>query len=282
MNSRIRLAFVAFVAVGMCALGIVVNAGANHSQTDLLSIGPNGGNGAFDASLRRTIRRRLARVLHHGREPGQRRHRQLCRRLRARREHDHADLDRPINGNGAFDASFAGATPDGTHVFFETNEKLTSTDTDTAQDVYERFGGTTTEVSIGPAGGNSAIDSFYAGISTDGARVFFVSYDKLTSDDLDTGRKDVYERSGGTVTLVSAGGNGAFGAEFDGASADGTRVFFHTDESLVGADTDSVARRLRALRGDDDARLDRTDQRQRSLRAPVQGNLAGREPWSSS
>jgi Ca2+-binding RTX toxin-like protein len=39
---------------------------------------------------------------------------------------------------------------------------------------------------------------------------------------------DVYERSAGQATLVSTGspGNGAFDAEFVGASADGSRVFF--------------------------------------------------------
>jgi RTX calcium-binding nonapeptide repeat (4 copies) len=44
------------------------------------------------------------------------------------------------------------------------------------------------------------------------------------------------------MTLVStgpAGGNGSRAALFRGASADGTRVFFTTDESLVSADTDA-------------------------------------------
>jgi hypothetical protein len=117
---------------------------------------------------------------------------------------------------------------------------LTSTDTDSAGDVYERFGGTTTEVSVGPAGGNSANPSFFVGNSADGTKVFFESYDMITSSDTDGGRKDVYERSGGTVTQLSTGGNGAYGAVFDGATPDGTHVFFHTDESLVGGDTDGI------------------------------------------
>ncbi len=53
---------------------------------------------------------------------------------------------------------------------------------------------------------------------------------------------DVYERSGGQTTLLSTGptgGNGAFDARFEGASADGSRVFFLTDEPLVSADTDT-------------------------------------------
>ena len=50
---------------------------------------------------------------------------------------------------------------------------------------------------------------------------------------------DVYERSGGQTTLVSTGpfgGNGASPATFAGASVDGSRVFFVTDERLVSAD----------------------------------------------
>ena len=49
--------------------------------------------------------------------------------------------------------------------------------------------------------------------------------------------------AGGQTTLLSTGptgGNGAFDASFTGASADGTRVFFGTEESLVSADTDAA------------------------------------------
>jgi hypothetical protein len=98
------------------------------------------------------------------------------------------------------------------------------------------------QVSTGPAGGNGAIASAeYRGASSDGLRVFFYTVESLVSADSDTSW-DVYERSGGQTTLVStgpAGGNGDFDAPFAGASADGTRVFFHTEESLVVADTDT-------------------------------------------
>ena len=51
---------------------------------------------------------------------------------------------------------------------------------------------------------------------------------------------DVYQRSGSATTLISAGtSDGLHGASFAGASADGTHVFFTTDDKLVGADTDS-------------------------------------------
>jgi hypothetical protein len=53
----------------------------------------------------------------------------------------------------------------------------------------------------------------------------------------------VYERSAGTTKRVSAGqvnGNSGFAANFRGASADGTRVFFDTFEQLVPSDGDGA------------------------------------------
>ena len=53
---------------------------------------------------------------------------------------------------------------------------------------------------------------------------------------------DVYQRAGGTTTLIStgpAGGNGNFDAGYREISADGAHVFFQTQEQLVAADTDA-------------------------------------------
>ena len=79
---------------------------------------------------------------------------------------------------------------------------------------------------------------------------------------------DIYERSGGTTTLVSAGRDQRQRRLprdlLRGASSDGSRVFFDTDEQLVSGDTDSLRRHLRALRGDDDP----------GLRAQINGNGA--------
>jgi hypothetical protein len=228
-------------AVCLLVLGALsLTASANHSQTDLTSIGPDGGNGAFDA-------------LYGGASSdGSHAFFTTSESLVSADTDSSADVYErvgttttlistgPTGGNGALQARFGGVSADGTHVFFDTLEALTSSDTDNARDVYERFGGTTTEVSIGPTGGNSAVDSFYVGNSTDGATVFFVSYDGLTSDDTDSSRKDVYQRSGGVVTRLSTGGNGPYGADFDRATPDGTHVFFHTEEALAGTDTDST------------------------------------------
>ena len=138
-------------------------------------------------------------------------------------------------GTANLPASFAGSSQDGNHVFFETDESLSPSDTDSSRDVYDRSGATSTLVSEGTADTPAS----FAGASQDGSRVFFHTQESLTAGDTDTAR-DVYERSGGNTTLVSAGGNGAFPATFVGASQDGATVFFQTDEALTAGDTDTA------------------------------------------
>ena len=86
-------------------------------------------------------------------------------------------------------------------------------------------------------------ESSYRGTSADGSRVFFATDEQLEPDDTDT-KADLYERAGGITTLVSigsAGGNGALDSSYRGASADGTRVFFGTDERMHASDRDAKA-----------------------------------------
>lgn len=146
----------------------------------------------------------------------------------------------PAGGNGAFDALLSGSSADGSRVFFRTAESLVSSDTDNAGDVYQRSGGATTIASTGPAGGNGALSAHFDGASADGTRVFFTTEESLVSGDTDN-QEDVYQRSGGTTTLISTGtsGNGSQPALFEGASQDGTHVFFRTKSALVATDTDS-------------------------------------------
>jgi hypothetical protein len=147
----------------------------------------------------------------------------------------------PAGGNGSFHAGFEGNSADGARVLFSTREQLVAADTDSAGDIYERSGGSTTLVSTGPAGGNGSFEAHYRGTSDDGARVFFETEESLVASDTDSAG-DIYERSGGTTTLLSTGpdgGNGSQGASFRGASSDGSRVFVETEETLVASDTDS-------------------------------------------
>jgi Tol biopolymer transport system component len=169
---------------------------------------------------------------------------------------------------GASPASYKGSSADGKVVFFETNEPVVPGDTDTKRDVYERSyddelgikSYVTREVSLGPAGGNDAYNALFEKASADGTLVFFSTEESMVEADTDH-RSDVYMRNmiTGTTTLVSVGepacapacGNGPVDAGFAGASADGNKVFFVSEERLAAADTDnSVDIYVRDLAGE--------------------------------
>jgi hypothetical protein len=148
----------------------------------------------------------------------------------------------PAGGNGTFYSAFAGISADGTHLFFSTPESLVAGDTDAFQDVYDRSGGQTTLMSVGPDGGNGDNPANFSGASKDGARLFFSTDEALLATDTDL-YPDIYERFSGQTTRISTGANGGTGdffASWAGASEDGTRVFFETDESLISTDTDAA------------------------------------------
>lgn len=162
----------------------------------------------------------------------------------------------PACGNGPVDAGFAGASADGTKVFFVTEERLAAADTDSSVDIYMRdlSNETTSLVSAGgsscaPACGNGPFDAALRGISADGSHVFFTTAESLSSADNDS-VADIYVRelAGETTTLVSQGGSGCAPAcgngtkvpIFQDSSQNGSRVFFSTDEPLVGADKDTA------------------------------------------
>ena len=125
-------------------------------------------------------------------------------------------------------AFFGGATPDGSRVWFTTDEALLPADTDTADDLYERHGTTLTLVS-GPDAAANTFTSF-GGATADGTTVWFTTNKSLLPTDTDT-FNDVYQRAGGVLTLVSGPGFG-FSTGFTGASADGTHVYFVSDKVL--------------------------------------------------
>ena len=223
------------------AIALVASAGANHNVQSHISTGSTGGNGAFDAYFAGTS------------EAGTPAFFETDEKLVAADTDGQFDVYQrsgtvttllstgPTGGNGTFDAYYLGTSTDGTRVFFDTEEKLVSGDTDNQFDVYERSGGTTTLISIGSSGGNGALDARFRGASDDGSKVFVETDESLVPGDTDT-VTDIYERSGGSTTLIStgpSGGNGSFFADFSAASADGSVVIFSTDESLVAADTDA-------------------------------------------
>jgi Tol biopolymer transport system component len=149
----------------------------------------------------------------------------------------------PGCGNKAFSATFADVDADGETVFFETKESLADADTDSSTDLYVRdlVGEETTLVS---AGGNGDFEVSRRGISADGAFAYFTTAEALSGGDGDSAF-DIYARDleGETTSLVSTGscggcGNGGAVPIFNGSSADGTRVFFSSEEKLVEADTD--------------------------------------------
>ena len=142
----------------------------------------------------------------------------------------------PAGGNGNYAAEWKGSTPDGSHVYYDTSEQLTSADTDSSQDVYERANGNTTLVSTGTSmGGDPDGRAVFRFVSTDGSRVFFNTRESFSAQDTDTA-PDVYERSGGATTLLTAGNQYeavAAPATFSAASLDGTKVYFEPTENSI-------------------------------------------------
>jgi Tol biopolymer transport system component len=135
-------------------------------------------------------------------------------------------------GDGENNTIYAGASSDGTEVFFETSEKLAVADGDIAPDVYRRSGAGTSLIS---AGADDAAANFDA-VSSNGSTVLFSTAEALSGGD--TGEKlDVYKRTGGTTTLVTPG-SAQFDAFFAGSSDDASKVFYSTSEKLSPADSD--------------------------------------------
>jgi hypothetical protein len=142
-----------------------------------------------------------------------------------------------LSGNGgATEASYRGASADGTRVFFTTTENIPGTgDSDGAEDAYQAIGGT-----INLLSGNNAAEVGFRGASADGTRVFFETDGNIPGTGDTDGENDVYQALGGAVTLLTGNG-GDHSAVFENASADGARVFFVTSENIPGAgDTDGA------------------------------------------
>jgi hypothetical protein len=169
----------------------------------------------------------------------------------------------PNGGTGHYDAKFAGATPDGTHVYIDTGDPLVAADTDDGcfddyyegpkgcRDIYEVVGNQTTLVSTGPGDTHGTTEPRFSAkhsITPDASRLYFLTGEPLASEDLDGGPctelcSDAYVRSGGTPKLISRGPTDThqFYSGFNFASEDGRIVIFGSYENLVPEDTDHCA-----------------------------------------
>lgn len=110
-------------------------------------------------------------------------------------------------GGEAFDATFAGASADGSKVFFATAERLSLEDTDSSLDVYMRSGSDTVLVSSGQINGNGPYPVGLQGVSSNGFLAFFTTQERLTEGDSDSSI-DIYGWDGTKTRLVSVGNAG--------------------------------------------------------------------------
>jgi hypothetical protein len=133
-----------------------------------------------------------------------------------------------VTPNTNLAVNYMGASADGSIVFFNTTEGLDPGDADGLRDIYAVSSGTYTLVTPGTT--NATLPAFL-GNSADGSKVFFSAADQLDPADTDT-LVDLYQRSGGTTTLLTHGTTVA--PAFEAASADGSQVFFSTTEAIAG------------------------------------------------
>jgi Tol biopolymer transport system component len=142
-------------------------------------------------------------------------------------------------------------TPDGRHLVFGSDLKLTSYPNEGHSEVYiyDADSNQLGCVSCAPSGAPAVSDARLSGgtlnpdaqthnLSADGSRVFFETAEGLVPRDTN-GRTDVYEWEGGQVGLISSGQDNS-DSQFADASATGDDVLFTTSEQLVPEDQDAL------------------------------------------
>jgi hypothetical protein len=150
--------------------------------------------------------------------------------------------DNPFAADGQIDAYLEAVSRDGTRAFFSSQEQLANTDNDgTGFDAWERTpAGALVHHSDGGATDLADAEAYFVAITPDGKHAYFESYEKLAATDTDNGG-DIYERGPAGPIHLSDGpktDGDDYGADFQRASDDGTRVYFTTTEKLVDSDTD--------------------------------------------
>ena len=148
--------------------------------------------------------------------------------------------DDPAGPDDEKPAFFQGASDGLERMFFRTTEKLADTDTDARSDIYELGPEGLSHVSDGPPGQDAEINAGVEAVSRDGTRVYLSTRERLTSTDTDVVEDLYVRRSNGILRHVGDGASdGPHDAIFGGASEDGARVWFATEERLVASDTDA-------------------------------------------
>jgi hypothetical protein len=137
---------------------------------------------------------------------------------------------------------FAGASPDGSRVFFESFSKLTADDLDECPDLYQRAGGVTTLVGPNPDPPQLPLCEWaeFGGVSGDGSHVFFVSGVELEPGDEEG--EDIYQQVGTALTRLTTypepEWNCVESPGFVDSSSDGGTILFTTNSAIVPEDTD--------------------------------------------
>ncbi len=152
-------------------------------------------------------------------------------------------------GGGASFASYAGASADGSRVFFNSFAPFVSGDSGSCSFVYERANGITSRVVFGPRPQDPPQaplcygDSF-GGVSADGSHLFFATGRRLIDED--EGGGDIYQRVGNTLSVVTTyperpgNFNCVDDPTFADTSTDGATVLFSTNTPISPEDTDEA------------------------------------------
>jgi hypothetical protein len=107
--------------------------------------------------------------------------------------------------NGEQSADYAGASVDGSRIFFISSQELTNDDTTHAPELYEynMNSGVLTRISAGDPGiARGSVDGV-AAISSDGKRIYFAAHGEPLAPGATSGQEALYLYSQGHTTLVS-------------------------------------------------------------------------------
>lgn len=137
---------------------------------------------------------------------------------------------------GSAPAGFGAASADGTRVVFTTAAALVPADVDTADDVYAQ----TPDGLLLLSGGTANVGATFAGMSTDGSRVWFETTEALPGTGDGDASSDVYENDDGALRLLSGGGT-AGDVFFADATPDGAHVYLSTSVALLPEDTNTTS-----------------------------------------